>query len=307
MTPARTSAAYRRRAGFALLPVLAIVAGGTALGVVLVGLSRDAAGASENRVALRRTAWLAEGCAQSVIALESTLLAVPEPGASASWRALDSALADPTHATSECGCQLTALGTALSINQASSTQVLALLSGSGIPSAQAESLTAALVDWRDTDQVVSKNGAEAGWYHSQGRATPRNGPFGAMSELALVRGFGDPRIPWHLLTTEGGRLYLARAPSEVIAASVGLEAGAVEALRAQSTGPLRTEAVRPLIESGRTLARGVPVALDATDDPDGWVITCAASSGVPEVTSTIELLIARSGPRVALVRRRSWP
>ncbi len=64
---------------------------------------------------------------------------------------------------------------------------------------EADSITDAILDWRDTDLLVRTNGAEEGDYDSKDIAyKPANGPFKVLSELLLVRGvssrlfWGDP-------------------------------------------------------------------------------------------------------------------
>ncbi len=64
---------------------------------------------------------------------------------------------------------------------------------------EADRLSDAILDWRDVDPLVRTNGAEAGFYNSQGLAyTPANGPFKVLTELLLVKGvsqdlfWGDP-------------------------------------------------------------------------------------------------------------------
>jgi len=64
---------------------------------------------------------------------------------------------------------------------------------------EADKLTDAILDWRDTDLLVRTNGAEADFYDAKGMGyKPANGPFKVLTELLLVRGvtpglfWGDP-------------------------------------------------------------------------------------------------------------------
>ncbi len=64
---------------------------------------------------------------------------------------------------------------------------------------EADGITDAILDWRDTDLLVRTNGAEEEDYNSKDIAyKPANGPFKVLSELLLVKGvttrlfWGDP-------------------------------------------------------------------------------------------------------------------
>lgn len=294
-----------QRPGFALLPVLAIMAGGAALALVLTGAARDAAGSSENRIALRRGAWRAEGCLQALVAAASEAIDQGEPAASNAWRALDSTLlAQPV---AECMVRVEALGTGLSINLASHDQLVALLTFAAIPPVQADSMADALIDWRDTNEVALPAGAEREWYKAQGRPGPRNAPLNASDELSLVRGFDDARVPLTMMTTENGRLFVPRAPDIVLAAALGIPLSAVADARRQSGGAPKLSVLRamqPRQHGGPPMgAAGV----ELSEDPDGWIVECSAAVGLPPVSVTVEYLLVRSGSRLALLRRRSWP
>ncbi|HEY0777699.1 MAG TPA: hypothetical protein VGD56_07005 [Gemmatirosa sp.] len=64
------------------------------------------------------------------------------------------------------------------------------------------------------------------------------------------------------------------------------------------TRPMMPLALQPMQPPGPA-ARG-PVA------PDLWTVTARASEGVPAVLAVLELRVARSGVRPAIVRRRTW-
>ena len=60
-----------------------------------------------------------------------------------------------------------------------------------------DALVNALVDWRDGDEVVTENGAEAAEYASAGLAYgPRNAPLLSVDELGLVLGFDQGLVDW---------------------------------------------------------------------------------------------------------------
>ncbi len=64
---------------------------------------------------------------------------------------------------------------------------------------EADHITDAILDWRDADDLVRTNGAEADYYETQNVPyRPANGPFKVLTELLLTRGvsadlfWGDP-------------------------------------------------------------------------------------------------------------------
>ncbi len=60
-----------------------------------------------------------------------------------------------------------------------------------------DALVNALVDWRDGDDIVTENGAEAAEYASAGLAYgPRNAPLLSVDELGLVLGFDQDLVDW---------------------------------------------------------------------------------------------------------------
>lgn len=77
----------------------------------------------------------------------------------------------------------------LDINAAELPLLEAFLRGNGIEELDAQSLAAAIVDWRDPDDLVLPNGAEDGEYAAAGRSYgPRNALFDTLSELQQVLG-----------------------------------------------------------------------------------------------------------------------
>ncbi|MEA3240603.1 MAG: type II secretion system protein GspK [Pseudomonadota bacterium] len=61
---------------------------------------------------------------------------------------------------------------------------------------EADQVTDALLDWRDTDDLVRSAGAEADFYQQEGLSyEPADGPFKALSEMLLVRGV-TPELFW---------------------------------------------------------------------------------------------------------------
>ena len=76
------------------------------------------------------------------------------------------------------------------INAAPGTLLDALLEASGVEPGRREALVAAILDWRDRDDLRRINGAEENDYRTAGLDYgPRNAPFQSLEELALVIGF----------------------------------------------------------------------------------------------------------------------
>lgn len=300
-----------RRRAFALLPVLITLAGAGALATLLLATLRDTIGTSDNRVLLRQGAFQAEGCVAVRLSVLHDALQAGEPAATLAWRGLDSLVAERVVARAACRCVETPAGALLNVNAASEAQVRAFLLTYGIEAARADSLAAALADWRDSDDLARPMGAERAWYREQGRAGPRNGRLADVRELALVRGFGAPDVPLDVMTTVGGHLIASRASDRAIAAVEGVDSDDVTALRQSKGGALRADDLRALKHRAPAAPRapipGLEQGYRVGDEIGGWTIACTASIGEPPVPSTATVRIARSGPRVALISEEITP
>lgn len=315
------------RRGFALLAVLWVLVGlsALALGAALTG--REALASARNRVALTRAAWLAEGCAETARAAMGEAMGrsdlgrsgIPDPAAA--WRALDRVVtSSPLWAEASETCELTLVPAGLKVNlsAADGEQLRRLFGALGFATDRADSLADALLDWEDRDDLVRPSGAEREWYTSALRAVPRNAPISDLRELVAVRGFESlvpalDSVAW----TEPGRLVLERAPMAAIASLPGFsdevvarvaesrmrDAGAsrpaleLQALASQLSGP----AARAF-----TLRMGELAAL-LTSAPEVWILTARASYGVPAVEAETELRLVGANGRTAIVRRRTRP
>lgn len=75
------------------------------------------------------------------------------------------------------------------INAADEKLLLGLFAGRGIEQDQAQKLSAAIIDWRDPDDMSQPNGAEIADYKAAGLSYgPKNAPFDTVSELQQVLG-----------------------------------------------------------------------------------------------------------------------
>lgn len=313
-----------RRAGFVLLAVLWVMVGVSALGLALALSARNAIRGAENRRSSQIAAWKAEGCAEQarvVIAAALSgesdgrsvnLLARSDPARSG-WRALDRVLAEsPLMMSSGCMVTLRAAGSAIDVNAASEELLHDFFAGLVSSNDLADSLTQALLDWRDPDDIPRPVGAEREWYEGEGRAPPRNGPIASIRELRYVRGLDAIGGLDSLLAVEPGRIDLAHAPLAVVAALPGFTSEAVarvaeERLRGIPTTDLLSLSARLSPAARATLvSRYADLARLTVTEPDAWILESRSSAGEPRVTEVLELRLVRAGARAAIVRKRSW-
>jgi general secretion pathway protein K len=297
------------RDGFALLTVLWVLSGMVVLSLLLNRTASEAIGTIQNRSDALRTAWEMEGClAHARASIDETLIEARDEDES--WAHLDQQLLD---AGGPEGCELILLptGTTLDVNVADRDQLLALFGAVGMSYERADSMAAAIVDWRDADDDVQRGGAEQLWYRTLGRPGPRNAPFGAKEELRLVRGLETPSEVDELLGVEPGRILLTRAPSAVLATLPGFGAEAVaRTLELRAVGPvdlLRISAALSPAAGTLLQAHQMDLASMTTASPDAWIVTSRARRTATGGPASMELRLLRSGRRAAVMRQRSSP
>ncbi len=302
-----------RRSGFILLTALWMMAGIATLATLVLVISRDGIYASRNRVDLTRAEWLARGC------VERTRAAIGEALADTSatrtlvlqWTRLDRLVSASTAAgVGRCVVELRAAGSALDVNDATDDQIRACLAAAG--RSDADALTDALLDWRDSDDVSRPLGAESQWYFSRRRPGPRNGPLQERRELRLIRGFESASLLDTLLGTEADPVAVNNAAIPVLLTVPGMSLEAAQRLiDARQRGAM----VEDLLQFSSTLSEAARdsmisqfAALSAatTIEPAAWILTATDSSGHPAAYSTIEVRFVRTGDRAAIVRWRNW-
>ena len=312
MNALRMSRSERRdREGFALVAALWIVAMVAVVGAGASLIAREGMASGRNRVALREAAWKAEGCTEIARAVIGEAL-MPSAGLRAGWGTLDDAIAE-SPMLAGCSVEITPAGVALDVNSASQQELRRLLATSVERAEAIDSLVEALLDWADADDDVRAFGAERDWYESHRRSAPRNGPYAAVAELRLVRGFESLQGIDSLIGVEPGRVTLSHAPVSVIAALPGLEVEAAERIVDRR---VRGEPVTDLAAFSGELSPAARDSLHARYatlvsrvalEPDAWIVTAHATNGMPPVTASVELRLVRAGTRAAVVRRRGWP
>lgn len=305
----------KSRRAFVLLAVLWVMVGVSTLGVGIALVARRAVATARNRIAARRAAWIAEGCASRAQATIADALGSADEitSDSTTWRSLAFVL----HASSllddyECNVSVRAAGSTLDINAVDSGTLTRLLRELGTAPAVSDSVVDAILDWRDADDAPRPFGAERSWYAVRHRPIPRDGPFGDIRELDLVRGATTVPGLDTLLGTERGRVSLNDAPLPVIAALPGFTREAV-ALIAEHR--VRRMPLTDLLTFASELSPGARDTLESTfgelmqvttTTPDAWVLTSRGKSGEPPITEVVELRVVQAGTRAAVVRRRTW-
>ena len=114
----------------------------------------------------------------------------------------------------------------LDINSASEMLLRSLFVSAGTDEATASSIAAAVVDWRDSDDLTHLNGAEDGHYYSAGLAwSARDDRFVSIDELRYVLGMTPTLFrkvaPSLTVHSDGANIDLASAPSILIQAISG--------------------------------------------------------------------------------------
>lgn len=305
----------RGRSGFALISVLWILVGVSALAMAGSLAGREAVASARNRADLADAAWRAEGCLERARAAMSQALktARNEAPGSGTWDRMDRTVAESTLlAGSGCDVEMIAPGAALDVNATPEDAIHRALAAHGVPAARADSLVDALADWRDADSVPRPRGAEAAWYRAHERRAPRDGPLADARELALVRGFDAVPGIETLLSTEPGRVPLGHAPAAVLASLPGFTPEAVARvvdMRARGAAVTDLSAFPGQLSPGARevlLRRFTEFVGAAATEPEAWIVRARIGVGTPPAVSVVEVRLVRAGERAAVVRRKTW-
>jgi type II secretory pathway component PulK len=178
-----------------------------------------------------------------------------------------------------------------------------------------DSLVAALLDWRDADDVPRRLGAERREYRALDRPGPRNGALEGVSELRLVRGFegwsaDSLRSVW---TVDGdGRLDVNLAPMAMLRTLPWFTAGDLMVLdvaraRGDRVGDLYSFIALLGVTRREQLAPLLPDIQHALVTSSGAlaVEVTAGIAGQPGVAHNALTVVPQSG-RLAVVRRVAW-
>lgn len=187
------------RRGFVLLAVLWIVVILATVAGAIMGVAAMGARATGNRIVLTRAEWARDACIEIVLTRWTREAERPAQDTVDLGRG------------TRCSIALEDPGAKVNLNHASPEQLRALFG--------ADSLVAALLDWRDPDDDPRTGGAEAPWYRQRGRPEPRNGPLVDPAEFGRIKGFDKRRMAdlGPFVTVDGvGRIDLLAAPPEVL-------------------------------------------------------------------------------------------
>lgn len=311
----RPACAQERRRGFALLTALWVLAGTATVAAALSIEARSGSDGARNLVFGEQSYWRAFGCAESVRhAADMALQHAPDDVARRlAWLQLDGRVTQwwsPT--SSDCRVEMEPSGTRLDIQALDEASVRGLLASAGF-AGSVDLLVDALFDWTDVDDDARPSGAERGWYESQFRAPPRNGPLADVRELRLVRGFEavfGAISP--VLSTQPGPVCLNHASRVVLLTLPAFSPEVVQrVLDRRSTGEPLME-LRNLVDglspaaTAEVLGQFAELAERTVVEPTSWVISVEAAVGDPAVSSRMEVTVARGGVGVAVVGRRTW-
>jgi type II secretory pathway component PulK len=271
------------QAGYALLAVLWVTVGITALTLMITANARGAIATSRNRIALTVASWNAAACvAYARATLVDTLESEAPRGnyvVTRAWDDVDRVLREAP-LPHELGCEINAraVGSRVDVNAADSETLARLLRYAGMTKGRADS-TAALVT--------------------------RHRPYVDRRALHLIPGLEMATVLDSVLDIEPGPISLNHAPGPVLALLPGFTERTVEAvLDARNRGaPIST-----FYELSRLLSLDAPGAsarLPAVSvfHPESWILTVRARAGRPAVTSVLELRLAAG---TGISRRRSW-
>lgn len=303
--------------GYALIGILWICIAAAALALSASLASRQAMAASRNRIALARAEWLADAClarARAVIvaALRGEASALIDPR-SPVWSRVDEIL-DGTPTLVAAGCMITAraIGSRLNVNMADEATLSHLFQYAGMAPLRADSIAAAIADWKDADDIPRPLGAERESYESLGRVPPMNRPFSHIAELALVRGI-DGTFPFDsLLDVEEGGISINHAPAALLRLLPGFTPEAASRVLGARADGQPIKAFKELSEmlsptASEAMAQAEPELMARTSlIPNGWILTAQTRAGAPPVTATVELRIERFATKLLILRRRSW-
>ncbi len=189
------------RQGFALLGVLWLTAAMSLVAMLGAGGARTAAAAGENRWDWARAFWAREAC---IAAFEAE-----GPGRGG----FDAADTVNLAGGAFCTLSIDRLDHRINLNRVDEAVLRKLL---GSPQ-----LTAALLDWRDEDDLAWGGGSESAFYRERGLIAPRNAPLLDPGELTSIFGFDDGTVEAlePFVSTEGsGFVDVNAAPPRVVRA-----------------------------------------------------------------------------------------
>jgi len=204
---------------------------------------------------------LGRGLARRVVALEAAragvemaVLRLHHPDPAQRWRA-DGRTYAWTFGEAEISIQMVDEAGKVDLNTADAALLALLMRELRVPAARAQALAAAIVDWRDEDDLITPEGAERAQYLAAGLAYgPRNAEFETLAELQLVLGMDDAvyaRLRPHLTLDSDRPLPDPHLAQPAVLAALGVDVRAALSLRER---PLRLDEQIPWAGGRRTVA-----------------------------------------------------
>lgn len=188
------------------------------------------------------------------------------------------------------------------LNRAGEVELHRFLAAIGLPTAAADSLADALLDWRDGDGARRPRGAELEEYRAaRSPSRPKDAPFDAVEELRSVRGLTADRL--RLVTrfatvTGDGRVNVNSASIPVLRSLPGVGLAEAQAIaRRRYRAPIRN--VFELVESVPTDSRRrLQAGMGALQQRVSFaprdlevVVTARAEGGTAVATTTATVLL----------------
>jgi general secretion pathway protein K len=215
-----------RAEGFALVLVLWVLSLLTVMaGSFALTMQREAAVVSGSRNNARIKA-----VAESGLAIAELVLMNPDQ--QKHWRA-DGSIYQIDYADAKVRVRILAEAGKIDINSADPTLLQEVIANAPIDAGQQTKLANAIIDWRDADDLVHIDGAEADAYEDAGLSyRPRNKPFQSIEELQLVLGMNEQVYQWleNLVTVYSGQptVNSVLAAKEVLQVLPGANAGLID-------------------------------------------------------------------------------
>jgi type II secretory pathway component PulK len=305
----RTALPRSSERGVALVTVLWFLSALSLLSAATLVTARNGIETTRNRLLLLRAGWAREACAEILLGRHAERVHDPaRPSRNNRQPSIEPIDSVDLGRGVWCRVDLEDPSARLDLNLANPEALRSILGN--------DSLTDALLDWRDEDDVARPHGTESTWYDAMGRSTPRNAPLAHVRELALVRGF-DTTLVRRLepvLTTRGtGQININAAPLEVVATLPGMTDDARMVLAHRRDVGRALEDVHGLVAELAPAARQVffaayrEFAQQAIYTPPHWIAVVEGHVAGSPVRSRMALTVVPVGDRIAVLRREVEP
>ncbi|MFZ2404357.1 MAG: type II secretion system protein GspK, partial [Methylobacter sp.] len=168
--------------------------------------------------------------AESGLAIAELMLMNPDQ--QQRWRT-DGSIYQIDYVDSKVRIQLVSETGKVDLNSADQTLLQGLMAYAPVEESLQTKLANAIIDWRDTDDLVHLEGAEKEEYKDAGLSyRPRNKPFQSIEELQLVLGMNEQLFTWleNLVTVYSGqpKVDLTQATKDVLQVLPDMDAESID-------------------------------------------------------------------------------